>query len=142
MLQFVMASNFRLLESNFILYAMQNYDNPHCLDADEFRDDIKRIKYIKRLLNRYETTGELKERLILNHLILFYNVFRIEAATQMLFHKIDTSLRPALKTFLVYLNFMPDKIYSVDEDVIISSSIPLDTKIISRLRSLSEHERK
>ena len=72
-------------DSNFLLYAASNYDNPQCYDTDEFYDDLKRFKYLKRLFNRYKETGELKERLILNHLIVIYNVFGPMPATRLLF---------------------------------------------------------
>ena len=80
-----MSEQFRLTESNFMMYAMKNYDNPHCIEMQEFYDDLKKIKYIKRQLNRYQTTNILKERLVLNHFISFYNVFEHSAATKILF---------------------------------------------------------
>lgn len=138
--QIVMSSS-RLTELNFILYASKHYDNCECLDVDEFRDDIKRLKYIKRLLNRYETTGELKERLILNHIIQFYNVFSIESASKMLFFKLDENLWPALKTFLVYLNLLPERINDVRVNPIMTSDIKLDPNIINVLRGIA-NERK
>ena len=74
-------------DSNFVLYAAKHYDNPQCYDVEEFHDDLKRFKYLKRLLGKYEDTGELRENLILNHIIVLYNVFG-EAATRMLFFKL------------------------------------------------------
>ena len=76
-----------LTDKNIELYMMKYYENPQCLDLEEYNDDIKRIKYIKRLFNRYENTGDLKERLILNHIIVLYNVYDIEVATRILFFK-------------------------------------------------------
>lgn len=93
-------------ESNFSLYAAKYYDNPNCTDILEFHDDLNRIKYIKRLLKLYSETGELKERLILNHLITLYNVFEPEACTRMLVFKLYEHLSP-LKSFLMYLNYWP-----------------------------------
>jgi len=75
----------QLDDTNFMLYAAAHYDNPQCYDTDEFYDDLKRFKYLKRLLNRYKETGELKERLILNHLTVIYNVFGSTPATRLLF---------------------------------------------------------
>ena len=85
----------QLDDSNFMLYAAANYDNPQCYDTDEFYDDLKRFKYLKRLLNRYKETGELKERLILNHLTVIYNVFGSTPATRLLFFKLFNSFRAA-----------------------------------------------
>ena len=109
-------------------YAMQNYKNPSCSGRDEFEEDINRIKYVKRLFGRYFSTGELKERLILNHIIIFYNVFEMEAATKMLFYRMEDKFKPLLKTFLVYLNYFPE-----DEAYV---RVPMDTKVIQILRRL------
>jgi hypothetical protein len=127
---------FRLTEQNFVMYAMKHYMNPQCVDMREFQDDLKRIKYIKRLFSRYLSTGELKERLILNHLIILYNVFGVEAATKLLFFKIEPKYWSQLKTFLVYLNCMPDFLYGASSQIIISSDIKLDNKIVSILRTI------
>ena len=89
---------------NVVMYAIRHYNNPHCEGEKEFEDDLKRFKYIKRLLRRYYETGVLKERLLLNHLIVLNNVFSIEAATTLLLYKIQPSYWPALKSFLIYLN--------------------------------------
>lgn len=97
-----------LTENNFELYAARHYDNPRCLDIEEFRDDLARFKYIKRLLRKYQTSRILQERLILNHLIILYNVFGIPAANRMIFYKIEPELWSSLKPFLIYLNFLPE----------------------------------
>lgn len=112
----------------FLTYAMDNYKNPSCSGKEEFEEDINRIKYIKRLFGRYRSTGELKERLILNHIIVFYNVFEMEAATKMLFYRMEDKFKPLLKTFLVYLNYLPECETYV--------RIPMDTKVVSILRRL------
>ena len=78
-----------LNDDNFLMYAMREYSNMQCTDIEEFYDDLKKIKYIKRLFNIYKNNGQLKERLILNHLIVFYNVFPIQAGTRILFYKIE-----------------------------------------------------
>ena len=93
-----------LTDKNIEMYMMKSYDNPQCMDLDEYYDDMKRIKYLKRLFNRYENTGELKDRLILNHIVILYNVFGVTSATRILFFKVDESDYSVLKTFLTYLN--------------------------------------
>ena len=116
-----------LNEENFILYASRNYNNPQCTSIDEFYDDLQRFKYIKKLLKRYEKSNDLHERLILNHIVVLYNVFGIKSANKMMFYKIDPEHWPAIKTFLVYLNFLKE-----DEYI----EIPLDENIINVLRKL------
>jgi hypothetical protein len=125
-----------LNEGNFLLYAMKEYSNVQCTDVEEFYDDLKKIKYIKRLFNIYVKDGQLKERLILNHLIIFYNVFSVEAGTRILFYKIEKEFWPILKTFLIYLDRMPDRIDPVLGEQILSTNIPLEDKVISRLRKI------
>ena len=92
-----------LNESNYQLFAIKFYDNPQALTKDDFDDDLKRIKYIKRLLKRYKNTGELKIHLILNHLSYLFNVFN-EAADPLLFYNLEEDLWPYLKSFLIFLN--------------------------------------
>jgi hypothetical protein len=104
--------NEKLDESNFLLYAARHYENPQCYDTIEFYDDLKRIKYIRRLFNIYQESGELKERLILNHIIILYNVFGVIPATRMLFFKLYEH-KEQLKPFLVFLNFMPLSIINI-----------------------------
>ena len=94
----------KITPQNVIMYAIKNYDNPQCEGEKEFEDDLKRFKYIKRLLRRYYDTGVLKERLLLNHLIVLNNVFSPEAATTLLLYKILPTYWPALKSFLIFLN--------------------------------------
>ena len=125
---------YELTEENFIMYAMKYYDNPSCKGMAEFLDDIKRFKYIKRLLGKYTGGKELKERLIINHMIVLNNLFGVEATTKMLFFKIDRKFWPQLKTFLVFLNYMPEKIILTKGMAIIESEIPLDDKIVEILR--------
>jgi len=125
-----------LNDDNFLMFAMREYINVQCIDIEEFYDDLKKIKYIKRLFNAYKNTGQLKERLILNHFIIFYNVFNVQAGTRILFYKIEKDFWPMLKTFLIYLDRMPDKIDSIRGEIIIASDIQLDDIIVSRLRSI------
>ena len=125
-----------LNDDTFLMYAMREYNNMQCTDIEEFYDDLKKIKYIKRLFNSYKNNGQLKERLILNHLIIFYNVFTLQAGTRILFYKIEKDFWPMLKTFLIYLDRMPDKIDSVRGEIIRTSDILLDDGIITRLRTI------
>ncbi len=124
----------KLDESNFLLYAAKHYDNPQCLDTEEFYDDLKRFKYLKRLFGKYEESGELRERLIINHLIVLYNVFGIHA-TRMLFYKLDQHYS-YLKPFLVLLNYMPDKVIISADRIIYSSDIAMNQHIIDVLRKI------
>ena len=98
----------KITPQNVVMYAIKNYDNPQCEGEKEFEDDLKRFKYIKRLLRRYYDTGVLKERLLLNHLIVLNNVFSVEAATTLLLYKIQPTYWPALKSFLIFLNSISD----------------------------------
>jgi hypothetical protein len=124
-----------LTEDNFLLYAIKAYDSPHCI-MSEFESDLKRTKYLKRLFRRYKTSKILKERLILNHLILLYNVFGAEPATRILFFRIDEEDYDILKTFLIYLNYMPDKIQGINGKDIISTDILLDMNVAEALRKI------
>ena len=122
-----------LSPSNFLLFAAKHYENPSCISIKEFHADLKRIKYIKRLLKRYEKTGQISERLLLNHIILLHNVFN-EAIVPILFYKIEKEYWSQLKTFLVFLQYLPDK-YEIHNDVI-ETEISLDNTIIHKLRSI------
>ena len=120
-----------LNDENFLIYAMKSYNSPHCI-MSEFEGDIKRTKYLKKLFRKYKKSNILKERLILNHIIVLYNIFG-ESATRMLFYKIDASCWDTLVTFLVYLERMPD---AVPEFGIVTSDIMLDENIINTLRTI------
>ena len=121
-----------LTDDNILLYAAKAYERPICI-MSEFEADFKRVKYIKRLIGRFKLTGELKERNILNHIIVFYNVFGIPAATRILFFKVSEKDYDILKTFLIFLNYMPAIIYGVRGSDIQSMSIPIDTNVLDRL---------
>lgn len=121
----------KLTEDNFLLFAMHHYDNT-CPSVEEFEEDMKRFLYLKKLLTRYRINGDLRERLILNHIIILYNLFD-KAATRMLFYKIDEQNWNALITFLVYLERMPDKVSEFD---LVLADIELDKEIIKVLRNL------
>lgn len=122
----------KLNEDNFLIYAMHHYDNPQCHSVAEFEEDLKKILYLKKLLSRYKNNNELRERLILNHIIVLYNIFG-EAATNMLFYKIEESCWDVLVTFLVYLGRMPE---SVPQYGIKLSEIKLDETVIATLRNI------
>jgi len=122
----------KLTESNFLLYAMHNYDNPQCHSLDEFQEDLKKFLYLKKLISRYKKDNELRERLILNHIIVLYNVFG-DATTNMLFYKIDEQSWDVLITFLVYLERMPEELPNY---AIKLSDIKLDETIIASLRKI------
>jgi len=124
-----------LNEDNFVMYAVKCYTSLSCL-MSEFEGDLKRTKYLKRLFRRYKITKNVKERLILNHIILVYNVFGVEAATRILFYKIDDRDYDILKTFLLYLNYMPDKVIGIRGNNIDSSTIMVDMNIAEILRKL------
>ena len=96
-----------LNESNYLLFAIKFYNNPQAVTKDDFEDDLKRIKYIKRLLKRYKNTGELKTHLILNHLTVLFNVFN-DAAVPLLFYNLEDELWPCIKSFFVFLNRIPE----------------------------------
>ena len=125
-----------LNEKNIDLYAAKMYSNPQCISIEEFYDDMKRIKYIKRLFNRYVGTGEIKERLLLNHIVIFYNVFSVESGTRILFCKLDENLYPILKTFLVYFGYMPERVFGINGSDIISSDISIDNNVAQLLRKI------
>jgi hypothetical protein len=120
----------KLSESTFLLYAAKHYDNPHCYDVTEFEEDLKRFQYLRKLFGRYKQFGDLKERLILNHLIIIYNCFGTEA-TNMLFMKLE-EYQEYLKPFVDYLNFMPEYI-EYNNKVIFANKILSDPIIIEKL---------
>jgi hypothetical protein len=124
-----------LNDSNIMLFAAKCYNSPNCLDS-EFEEDYKRIRYIKRLLHRYRLSGDMKERLILNHLIVAQNVFGVSGTTRMLFYNIDTRDYSAMKTFLVYTSAMPNIVRGIDGRDIVSSDILLDSVLVDILRKL------
>lgn len=121
-----------LTEDNFLTYAMHHYDNSQCYSLEEFNDDLKRFLYLKKLFNRYKNEDDLKENLILNHLIVIYNIFG-EQATNMLFFKIEKEYWDILATFLVFLNRMPEELPQYGFKL---SDVMLDDKIIKTLRKI------
>jgi hypothetical protein len=128
-----------LSDENFILFAVKMYENPGCISLKEFHTDLDRIKYIKRLFRRYlrkKDIDALRLRLVLNHIIIIYNVFNAEAATRILFYKLEQELWPVLKPFLEFLGYMPDVVKGISKKEIPSSSIKMDKTIIEELRKI------
>ena len=108
-----------LNDDNYLLFAIKFYENPQALTMEDFETDLKRIRYVKRLLKRYKNTGELKTHLILNHLIILFNVFN-DAAVPLLFYNLEKELWPSIKSFLLFLNRFPEyprtQIHDILED--------------------------
>ena len=124
-----------LTEDNFLIYAMKCYNAPHCI-LSEFEGDIKRTKYLKRLFRRYKVTKVLKERLILNHIILLNNVFGPVPTARILFYKTDERDYDILKTFLSYLNISPDIVYGINGKNVDVAKIPLDVNVLQTLKQI------
>lgn len=124
-----------LTDANILLYAAKCYDKPNCIFS-EFDEDYRIIRYIKRLLFRYRKRGDVKVRLLLNHINLCQNVFGVVPTTRMLFLRIDKRDYSALKTLLLYSSAMPSVVKGIRGEDIISSDIPLDANLIDLLRSL------
>lgn len=116
-------------DNNYMMFAVKHYDNPQAVTVEDFQEDLKKFKYIKRLLKRYRKTGELKTHLLLNHFICLYNVFG-DAATPLLFFKIDDDLWPVLKTFLMFLQRIPEYPKSAYHD------IPVDINCLKLLKKV------
>ena len=122
-----------LNEDNFLLFAIKNYENPQAVTKEDFDKDLNHFKYIKRLLKRYRNTGQLKTHLLINHFIVLYNLFG-EAATPMLFYKIERDLWDVMKTFIIFLNRMPEypKTYI--------HNIPVDINCLAELQKVYRNE--
>ena len=125
-----------LNEKNYLHFAMKYYDNRQCTSIEEFNEDLNKIKYVKRLFNRFLETGELRTNLILNHLIVIYNVFDNEAATRMLFFRVEKKFYSILKPFLIFLNRLPEKVRGIDGENIQTNHIPLNETTIKELRKI------
>jgi hypothetical protein len=123
-----------LTEENFLLYAARHYDNPQCHSTEEFLEDVNRVKYVKKLITRYRDTGDLKDRLIMNHMIVLSNVFAPTHLNRILWLRARQYF-PCIKPFLVALSVCQDRIYEVDgHDVINIVDVPMDTVIVEALR--------
>lgn len=116
-------------ESNYLLFAIKFYDNPQAVTKDDFESDLKRIRYVKRLLKRYKNSGELKVHLILNHLIVLFNVFN-DATVPLLFYNLEEELWPSIKSFLLFLNRIPEYPKTPIDD------IETDQNCLSQLKAL------
>lgn len=127
-----------LTDDNFVLYAAKQYDNPNCTSVSDFNDDLRIVSYIKRLINKYQRTGTVKIQLLLNHVVTLYNLFGVDFSTKALFLKISTNSYSILKTILVYLSYMPDRVIGVgDQNTTINSSdISIDMNIAAMLRNI------
>ena len=121
-------------DETFLLYAAEKYNNPQCIDTEEFLDDVKRFKYLKRLFGKYVENGDLNERLILNHIVILYNVFG-EHATKMLFYRLD-GFYSCLKPFLVLLNRLPETAVNATGVKIYTSDIVMNPTIVTALRKI------
>ena len=124
-----------LTAANFPLFAIKNYENPQAVTKEDFDKDLQHFKYIKRLLKRYKNTGELKTHLLLNHFIILYNIFG-EATTPMLFFKIEEDLWSTMKTFVVFLNRLPEHPHCYIHDV------EIDEYCLSQLASIQNGKEK
>ena len=118
-----------LNDDNYLLFAIKFYDNPQAVTMEDFETDLKRIRYVKRLLKRYKNTGELKTHLILNHLIILFNVFN-DAAVPLLFYNLEKELWPSIKSFLIFLNRFPEYPRTQIHD------IPEDNECLSQLQEI------
>ena len=123
-----------LTNDNILLYAAKAYDKPNCI-MSEFKEDMKRFNYLKRLFKRYRKVGELREQLVLNHLVVICNVFGPEVATRLLFFKMSKDDYSALKTYLLFLSCMPERVKGIKGHDLISSEIPVDMTIANILRT-------
>jgi hypothetical protein len=124
-----------LTDENIILYAVKAYDTPNCV-MSEFTEDMKRLNYLKRLFRRYRKHGEMRERLILNHLVVLNNLFGPEVTTRLLFFRMSKDDYSILKTYLVFLSLMPERIFGINGKDILSSDIQIDMKIAEELRKI------
>ena len=125
-----------LTNDNIELYCVQNYDNPQCLSYEDYQNDMRRFKYIKRLLNQYRNSNILKIRLLLNHIIMIYNLFNNDAATRILFFKTTPEDWDILKTLLVFLNRLPNSIVGINNSTINTIDIKSNTNIEKMLKDI------
>jgi hypothetical protein len=124
-----------LNSDNIMIYAMKAYDRPDCI-LSEFKEDLKRFNYLKRLFYRYRKTGEVKERLVINHIIVLYNVFGVEVCTRMIFYKMSEEDYSIIKTYLLFLNYLPLVVRGINGKDIITNDIPVDLTIAEALRTI------
>lgn len=125
-----------LNKENIDIFSELSYKNPQCLSSEDFYEDMYRIKYVKRLFNKYNRGGEIKTRLVLNHIIAFYNVFEKRSATRILFFKMEEKYWSLLKTFLLYLSYMPEIVHGVNGRNIMSEEININIDIFKELENI------
>jgi len=125
-----------LNEKNYVHFAMKYYVNIQCTSVDEFNEDLNKIKYVKRLFNRFLETGELRINLIMNHLIVIYNVFETEAATRMLFFRVEKKFYSILKPFLLFMEKLPEEVKGINGKTINTKEIPLNDTTIKESRKI------
>ena len=124
-----------LNSDNIMIYAMKAYDRPDCI-LSEFKEDLKRFNYLKRLFYRYRKTGEVKERLVINHIIVLYNVFGVEVCTRMFFYKMSEEDYSIVKTYLLFLNYLPPFVRGINGRDINTNDIPVDLTVAEALRTI------
>lgn len=129
-----------LTDDTFLLFASQHYLNPNCCSMEEFVEDINRIKYLKKLFYAFKNKGTLRERLILNHLVILYNVFDVKACTEMLFHRLEGHY-DCLAAFLIYLGYMPEKV-TVNDKILLMSDIKINAVVVAALREFDKERKK
>ena len=127
-----------LNEKNYVHFAMKYYMNNQCTSVEEFNEDLNKIKYVKRLFNRFLETGELRTNLIMNHLIVIYNVFETEAATRMLFFKVEKRFYSILKPFLLFMERLPKIVKGIDGKDVVVNDIPLNEMTVKELRKIEK----
>lgn len=123
-----------LTDENIELYCIRHYNNPQCISVEDYHNDMRRFKYIKRLLNQFHNHGTVKIRLLLNHVIMIYNIFDPEPATRILFFKITEQYWDVIKPLLIHLNLMPEIVQGINNRDIRSSDIQLNESIVQLLR--------
>lgn len=129
-------NNEKLTDKNFLLFCAAHYDNAQYASTEDFIEDLNRIKYIKKLVTRYAENGDLKERLILNHIIVLNNCFGPEIVCKILFLKLRMQMQ-YIKPFLILLNILPDKVFNVGDELVIDTDlIGMDDLIVSKLRKV------
>lgn len=128
--------NEKLTDENFLIYCARHYDNAQCHSTEEFFEDLKRIKYIKKLVTKYVETGELRDRLIMNHLIVLNNVFGADHLPRILYLKMKKQFK-YIKPFLLFLQVLPETLHNIGGETVINTDIiPMDDLIVFKLRNI------
>jgi hypothetical protein len=130
-----MDDQLNLTPETVLIYAVKAYERPTYVKSD-LKEDLKHLSYVRRLFRRYHQYGELRERLILNHIVILYNIFGVPAATRLLFYHTRPEDYAILKTFLVFLNYMPDRVCGINGKTILSSDLSLDALVVDVLRKI------